>query len=131
MEGVLAVVRRDNKRGYTNCTDCCKSVDQLVTDRPGKMLRSRDPNAELRYLVEVDEAWQAQVLDQAFECQFDCVADIKDGTLGFETLEAGFKRHEDAQVVATKIHETIRKLYHSEEENQLALHSVAYCQPCA
>ena len=61
-EGVLEVVRRDNKRGYCICSDHTKSVDQLVTGRPGKMMRSSDPNAELRYLVEVDEEWQARVL---------------------------------------------------------------------
>jgi len=122
VEGVLAVVRRDNKRGYTNCTDCCKSVDQLVTDRPGKMLRSADPNAELRYLVEVDESWQAQVLDQAFEGFFDRVADVKDGELVFETLRNGFERQADAGTVASKIHQTIRELY--DEELQYI------CQPC-
>merc|ERR1712151_629014 len=57
-EKVLQVVRRDNKRGYCNCSDPNKSVDQLVTCRPGKMLRSDDPNAEIRYLVEVDVDWQ-------------------------------------------------------------------------
>ena len=29
------------------------SVDQLVRQRPGCLLRSSDPDAELRYLVEV------------------------------------------------------------------------------
>ena len=35
--------------------DESKSVDQLATGRPGKMMRSANFNAELRYLVEVDE----------------------------------------------------------------------------
>ncbi|CAK0896061.1 unnamed protein product [Prorocentrum cordatum] len=51
-EGVLKVVRRDNKRGYCKCAPGC-SVDQLVQGRPGSLLRSEDPSAELRYLVEV------------------------------------------------------------------------------
>ncbi|CAE7037459.1 rbmA [Symbiodinium natans] len=50
-EGVLQVVRRDNKRGYCKCS-ADSSVDQLVRERPGCLLRSSDPDAELRYLVE-------------------------------------------------------------------------------
>ena len=82
-ESVLQVVRRDNKRGYCNCSDPCKSVDQLVTKRPGKMLGSKDPNAEIRYLVEVDEEWQERVLGKAFEGEFDKVADLHEGELVF------------------------------------------------
>ncbi|GMH75899.1 hypothetical protein TrST_g30 [Triparma strigata] len=74
-EGVLAVVRRDNKRGYCKCDDT-KSVDQLVTGRPGKMMRSTDKNAELRYLVEVEEEWQERVLGMAYDGAFDKVADL-------------------------------------------------------
>ena len=74
IEGVLRVVRRDNKRGYCACSDESKSVDQLVTGRPGKMMRSTDKNAELRYLVEVDEAWQARVLSMAYDGIFDKVS---------------------------------------------------------
>eukprot|EP00656_Telonema_subtile_P013409 TRINITY_DN16814_c0_g1_i1.p1 TRINITY_DN16814_c0_g1~~TRINITY_DN16814_c0_g1_i1.p1 ORF type:complete len:681 (+),score=172.11 TRINITY_DN16814_c0_g1_i1:469-2511(+) len=83
-EGVLEVVRRDNKRGYCHCSDASKSVDQLVTGRPGKMMRSTDSNAELRYLVEVDEEWQARVLGMAYDGLFDKVADIdEDGKMTF------------------------------------------------
>ena len=84
-EKVLQVVRRDNKRGYCNCSDPSKSVDQLVTCRPGKMLRSDDPNAEVRYLVEVDEDWQKNVLEKAFDGYFDKVADLQDGKLHFRS----------------------------------------------
>ena len=83
VEKVLQVVRRDNKRGYCTCSDPKKSVDQLVTCRPGKMLRSDDPNAEIRYLVEVDEEWQGNVLAQAFEGYFDKVADLQEGEIKF------------------------------------------------
>mmetsp|Transcript_61427 Transcript_61427/g.171729 ORF Transcript_61427/g.171729 Transcript_61427/m.171729 type:complete len:946 (+) Transcript_61427:96-2933(+) len=82
-EGVLAVVRRDNKRGYVASADPIKSVDQLVAERPGRMLRSDDSNAELRYLVEVDEDWQRKVLCQAFDGHFDKVADMRGGRLTF------------------------------------------------
>lgn len=84
-EKVLQVVRRDNKRGYCNCSDPNKSVDQLVTGRPGKMLRSDDPNAEVRYLVEVDEEWQKNVLEKAFDGYFDKVADLQNGKLHFRS----------------------------------------------
>ena len=85
-EGVLEVVRRDNKRGYCKCSDESKSVDQLVTGRPGKMMRSANFNAELRYLVEVDEDWQKRVLGQAFDGYFDNVADIDEyGKLIFKS----------------------------------------------
>uniref|UniRef100_A0A7S3VG49 3-dehydroquinate synthase N-terminal domain-containing protein n=1 Tax=Chaetoceros debilis TaxID=122233 RepID=A0A7S3VG49_9STRA len=83
VEKVLQVVRRDNKRGYCACSDPKKSVDQLVTCRPGKMLSSPDPNAEIRYLVEVDEDWQGAVLAQAFDGYFDKVADLQNGEIKF------------------------------------------------
>jgi len=69
-EGVLQVVRRDNKRGYCKCAPG-SSVDQLVRERPGCLLRSSDPSAELRYLVEVSEEAQREVLQRAFEGDFD------------------------------------------------------------
>ena len=88
MEGVLKVVRRDNKRGYCNCSSPTASVDQLVVQRPGKMLRSRDPNAELRYLVEVDEALQASVIRRAWNGEFDVVADLDErGALAFKAFD--------------------------------------------
>jgi len=87
-EKVLQVVRRDNKRGYCNCSDPKKSVDQLVTCRPGKMLRSDDPNAEIRYLVEVDEDWQRKVLAKAFDGEFDKVADLQNGKIEFVSSNA-------------------------------------------
>ncbi len=83
-ERVLQVVRRDNKRGYCKLGEN-KSVDQLVTDRPGKMLKSEDPNAAVRYLVQVDESWQRAVLEEAFDLQFDKVADLQDGKLKFQS----------------------------------------------
>lgn len=83
VEKVLRVVRRDNKRGYCNCSDPTRSIDQLVTCRPGKMLRADDPNAEVRYLVELDESWQRAVLTRAFEGAFDMVADLQDGEIAF------------------------------------------------
>jgi len=85
-ENVLQVVRRDNKRGYCDYSDSKKSVDQLVTCRPGKMLRSSDANAEIRYLVEVDEEWQRQVLKKAFDGHFDNFVDIRNGGLVFRSL---------------------------------------------
>jgi len=69
-EGVLQVVRRDNKRGYCKCLPG-SSVDQLVRDRPGCLLRSGDPSAELRYLVEVSEDAQRDVLERAFDGDYD------------------------------------------------------------
>ena len=84
-EKVLQVVSRDNKRGYCNCCNPRKSVDQLVTSRPGKMLRSDDPNAEIRYLVEVDKDWQKQVLELAFDGYFDKIADLQNGELCFHS----------------------------------------------
>merc|ERR1719393_136642 len=71
-ESVLKVVRRDNKRGYCKCAPGC-SVDQLVQGRPGSLLRSDDPSAELRYLVEVSEDSQRDVLELAFDGYFDNV----------------------------------------------------------
>jgi len=91
-EKVLEVVRRDNKRGYCNCSDHTKSVDQLVTCRPGKMLRSSDPNAEIRYLVEVDEEWQRDVLGKAFDGYFDKVADLRNGELIFVPYNGSMQR---------------------------------------
>jgi len=41
------------------------------------MIRSYDPKAELRYLVEVNEEWQGKVLGLAFDGEFDCFADMK------------------------------------------------------
>merc|ERR1711871_101291 len=88
VEGVLKVVRRDNKRGYCNCSSATASVDQLVVQRPGRMLRSRDPNAELRYLVEVDEALQASVIRRAWNGEFDVVADLDEsGALAFKAFD--------------------------------------------
>jgi len=81
-EGVLRVVRRDNKRGYCKCAPG-SSVDQLVRERPGCLVRSSDPSAELRYLVEVSEDSQRRVLERAFEGEFDrvlvCGASEKEG----------------------------------------------------
>jgi len=115
-EGVLDVVRRDNKRGYIQCDDCTKSVDQLVTGRIGKMMRSTDKNAELRYLVEVDEDWQRKVLGMAFDGKFDKVADIDDeGKLRFREREQ-LRKGEKVLVassfeVGEFLHEAIASVY--------------------
>lgn len=71
-DGVLQVVRRDNKRGYCRCSEG-SSVDQLVRLRPGILVQSGDPSAELRYLVEVAEDIQRWVLGRAFAGDFDQV----------------------------------------------------------
>lgn len=76
-EGVLAVIRKDNKRGYCKCSGPAMSVDQLVCDRPGKMLKSNDHAASLRYLVEVAEEQQKDVLGRAFDLEFDHFADLE------------------------------------------------------
>merc|ERR1712113_30754 len=82
-EGALRVVRRDNKRGYCQCAEG-SSVDQLVRNRPGCLLRSDDPSAELRYLVEVREDLQRDVLLRAFVGEFDLrVISNDDGNLEF------------------------------------------------
>jgi 3-dehydroquinate synthetase len=108
-EGVLSVVRRDNKRGYCCSSDACKSVDQLVTGRPGQMLRSADSAAELRYLVEVDEDWQRLVLRQAFAGSFDKVVDLREGGLCF--VPCGEAVESCSADVASFIHSSIHRLY--------------------
>ena len=76
---VLQVVRRDNKSGYCNYCDPKKPVDQVVTNRPSKMLGSNNPNTEVRYLGEIDEEWQKRALLKPFEGEFDKVADLRQG----------------------------------------------------
>jgi 3-dehydroquinate synthetase len=119
-EGVLDVVRRDNKRGYIACDDCTKSVDQLVTGRIGKMMRSTDKNAELRYLVEVDEDWQKRVLGMAYDGKFDKVADIDDeGKLRFRERELILKGDKvlvsSSGDVGVFLHEAIASVYGMEK----------------
>lgn len=117
-EKVLSVVRRDNKRGYCNSSDPCKSVDQLVTGRPGKMLRSEDPNAEVRYLVEVDEEWQRKVLEKAFDGYFDKVADLQDGKLQFNSSAPITKNRNllrsSSKEVATHVRSRLLQAYSAE-----------------
>jgi len=116
-EGVLEVVRRDNKRGYCECSDAKKSVDQLVTGRPGKMMRSADSNAELRYLVEVDEEWQARVIGMAFDGAFDKVADINDaGKLVFlqSSRDNVMDFTSDSADVGEFIHDAMGRIYNSD-----------------
>ncbi len=107
-ERVIKVVRRDNKRGYCKSSDPSKSVDQLVTDRPGKMLRSDDPAAEIRYLVEVDEEWQKAVLEKAFDGYFDRVADIRDGKLVFPSAAPTQKNSDFLQCQSKQVAEYVR-----------------------
>jgi 3-dehydroquinate synthetase len=118
VESVLNVVRRDNKRGYCNCSDPKKSVDQLVTCRPGKMLGSGDPNAEIRYLVEVDEEWQGNVLAKAFDGFFDKVADLQQGELKFvPSTEARNKNvlKSSSKNVAKHIRNSLLEAYRADE----------------
>jgi len=116
-EGVLEVVRRDNKRGYCKCSDPTKSVDQLLTGRPGKMMRSANFNAELRYLVEVDEDWQKSVLGQAFDGHFDNVADIdENGRLVFKArrkkqVQKKLRLTAESGEVGSYIHRAVSNIY--------------------
>jgi hypothetical protein len=96
IEGVLKVVRRDNKRGYCNCAPG-SSVDQLVQGRPGCLLRSDDPSAELRYLVEVGEESQREVIELAFDGYFDNVLAVDgSGGLCWSSRQAHSEVHADA-----------------------------------
>jgi len=81
----IAGVRLDNKRGYCECA-IDVSVDQLVTSRPGRMLRSADANAEVRYMVIIEEARQRQALERAFDLEFDLVAHRNPATGALEFL---------------------------------------------
>jgi 3-dehydroquinate synthetase len=119
-EGVLKVVRRDNKRGYCNCSDITKSVDQLVIQRPGRMMRSKDPNAELRYLVEVDESLQLKMLRKAFKGDFDLVADLVDGKLTFEPVDDIDLLQSTSNEVSKYIRARVKNIYQSD----------AMCVPC-
>ena len=119
-EGVLRVVRRDNKRGYCACSSSTASVDQLVAGRPGKMLRSADPAAELRYLVEVDEALQVTVLQRAWEGEFDLVADLpaeEGGEVVFRKLVEGAHPDDKAayatpsKQVGNAVHAAVHQMY--------------------
>ena len=82
------------------------------------MVRSYDVNAELRYLVEVHEEWQAKVISLAFDGEFDCFADLKITTTEQgEQKEVVFcKRDEgrrvcDARKVGENVHSMIRDIY--------------------
>jgi hypothetical protein len=108
-EEVLSVVRRDNKRGYVASFDASKSVDQLVSERPGKMAQSDDKNAELRYLVEVDEDWQREVLMDAFEGEFDKVADVQNGNLIF--VNASSRCESRIEEVADMLYNRLANMY--------------------
>jgi 3-dehydroquinate synthetase len=153
VEGVLKVVRRDNKRGYCNCSSATASVDQLVVQRPGRMLRSRDPNAELRYLVEVDESLQASVIRRAWHGEFDLVADLhSSGTskpgisfvpFDLETYTSSQRKEEtsdrssltragydaSSSVVSNYIHKEVALMYTNPQE--WPEEKLYQCQPCA
>lgn len=109
IEGVLAVVRRDNKRGYCKCEDGVESVDQLVVGRPGKMVKSTDAAAELRYLITINEKLQRNVLSKAFDGEFDKVADLRDGELVF--IPYGERREASADQVAKVLRSSLQQLY--------------------
>lgn len=108
-EGVLQVVRRDNKRGYCKCRED-SSVDQLVRQRPGCLLRSSDPEAELRYLVEVTEDSQRAVLERAFDCEFDKVAVLKENQLHLVSREQSSTEGDQTQT-ASALRGLIASLY--------------------
>jgi 3-dehydroquinate synthetase len=95
-EGVLKVVRRDNKRGYCKCAPG-SSVDQLVQSRPGCLLKSSDASAELRYLVEISEESQRKVLEEAFEGAFDNVLVL--GESGLEIVHRDTKKQSASDVM--------------------------------
>jgi len=109
IDGVLAVVRRDNKRGYCKCEDGVESVDQLVVGRPGRMVKSADAAAELRYLITINEQLQRNVLSKAYDCEFDKVADIRDGEMMF--IPYGVKREASASQVAKTLRSSLKELY--------------------
>lgn len=113
VDGVIDVVRRDNKRGYCEGSGVSKSVDQLVAGRPGKMLKSPMANAEIRYLVEVEEEWQAAVLRRAFAGEFDQDADIDSSrsSLLFRPRTAAAGPAHTSAEVATFIHDAVKKIY--------------------
>ena len=114
---VLGGVRLDNKRGYVECADCTKSVDQLVTRRPGQMLRSDDSNAEVRYLVLVEESWQQAVLESAFDLEFDNVAhlDSATGKVVFAPLASCPRAPAQSAEVAHALRSRIYALYGDDE----------------
>ncbi len=126
VEGVLKVVRRDNKRGYCQCSDTA-SVDQLVVGRCGKMLRSRDTNAELRYLVQVPETMQEEMLRRAWNGDFDLCADLVDEELVFVPYREDNRYASSSDEVASYIHESIADIYANPEEIP---EDMLYCQPC-
>ena len=109
IDGVLAVVRRDNKRGYCKCEDGVESVDQLVVGRPGRMIKSADASAELRYLITINEQLQRSVLSKAYDCEFDKVADIRDDEMVF--IPYGVKREASACQVAKTLRSSLKELY--------------------
>eukprot|EP00439_Symbiodinium_sp_Y106_P020118 s6678_g2.t1 len=107
------VVRRDNKRGYCKCRED-SSVDQLVRQRPGCLLRSSDPDAELRYLVEVTEDSQREVLERAFDCEFDKVAVLKGDQLHLVKRSEG-SLQVDQTKTASALRGLIASLYTEED----------------
>jgi len=91
--------------GYCECGDDA-SVDQLVTHRPGRMLGSEDPNAEVRYMVVVSEELQRRALERAFELEFDLVAHLDGGEIAFKPLAS----HPRPLGVGAPIAAQVRKL---------------------
>jgi len=115
---VMAKVRMDNKRGYVACTDCTKSVDQLVQSRPGRMLKCDDPNAAIRYLTMVDESSQIEMLERAWAGEFDKVAVLGSaGTIEFVNVDEATRADADAEVLAEKIRDLVWLLFHKDNAN--------------
>jgi hypothetical protein len=104
----LAVVRLDNKRGYCECA-ADSSVDQLVASRPGRMLKSPDPNAEVRYMVTIAEERQRAALERAFELEFDLVAHLEEGRVLFRPLASAPRSIGTGLPIATEVRRRIRE----------------------
>jgi len=104
----IAGVRLDNKRGYCECGENV-SVDQLVTSRPGRMLRSDDHNAEVRYMVTIDEDRQKEALERAWDLDFDTIAHLEDGEIAFKDLATAPRPAGVGAPIAAEIRRRIRK----------------------
>ena len=115
LEECLAVVRLDNKRGYCECA-ADVSVDQLVTGRPGRMLKSSDANAEVRYMVTIEEERQRLALERAFDLKFDLVAHFDEGRVVFKPLASSPRPLGTGSPIATEVRTCIRKACQADAE---------------
>jgi hypothetical protein len=91
------------------------------------MLRSRDVNAELRYLVQVPETMQAEMLHRAWNGDFDLCADLQEGELVFVSYrEDNASYASSSDKVASYIHNSIAEVYANPVEIS---EDTLYCQP--